>query len=106
MLLIFQNNRSSVLVLIQIVPKSFSRKVSLVEYKLDGYLLEQSNILLDSGRGMLLYIKNNIQYQKLDISSIANSNPSEIIAVELMLKENIILACVYRSNQQPTAQTI
>ena len=46
---------------------------------------------------MLLYIKNNIQYQKLDISSIANTNPSEIIAVELMLKENIILACVYRS---------
>ena len=51
----------------------------------------------DSGRGMLLYIKNNIQYQKLDIFSITNTNPSDIIALELVLKENIILVCVYRS---------
>ena len=76
---------------------NFSRTSSLVEYKLDGYLLEQCNISLDSGRGMLLFIKNNIRYQKLDISSTPNTNPSEIIAVKLMLKENIILACVYRS---------
>ena len=51
----------------------------------------------DSGRGMLLYIKNNIQYQKLDIFSITNTNPSDIIVLELVLKENIILMCVYRS---------
>ena len=43
-----------------------------------------------------LISKRNILYQKLVISSIANTNPSEIIAVELMLKEKIILACVYR----------
>ena len=55
---------------------------------------------------MLLLIKNNIQYQKLDISSIANANPSEIIAVELLLKENIILACIYRSpNSTPNNST-
>ena len=47
---------------------------------------------------MLLYIKNNIQYQKLGISSIVDTNSSEIIiAVEFMLNKNIILACVYRS---------
>ena len=57
-------------------------------------------------KSMLLYIKNNIQYQKLDISSIANANPSEIIAVELLLKENIILACIYRSpNSTPNNST-
>ena len=43
---------------------------------------------------MSLYIKNSIH--KFDIFSIANTNPSEIIAVELMLKENMILARVYR----------
>ena len=69
-----------------------------MEYKIHEYLLEQNNILLDSGRGMLLCIKKNVQYQKLDISSIANTNPSEIIAVELMLKEKVILVCVYRSS--------
>ena len=107
MFLIFQNNRNSVRVLLQnspnitclleVKPKIFNHILSLAEYKLDGYLLEQCSILLDSGRGMLLYIKNNIWYRKLDISSIANTNPSEIIAVKLMLKENIVLACVYRS---------
>ena len=58
-------------------------------------MLEQNNILLDSGRGMLLYIKKT--FKKLDISTIANTNRSEIIAVELKLKEKIIHACVYRS---------
>ena len=42
--------------------------------------------------------KKTIQYLKSDISSIANTNPSEIIAVELMLKEKVILVCVYRSS--------
>ena len=90
-------NSPNIICLLEVKTKNFSRTLSLVEYNLDEYLLEQSNILLDSGRSMVLYIKNNIQYHKLDISSIANTNPSEIIAVELMLKENIILTCVYRS---------
>ena len=90
-------NSPDIICLLEVKPKNFSRMLNFVEYKLDEYLLEQSNILLGSGRGMLLYIKNNIQYQKVDISSIANTKPSEIIVVELMLKENIILARVYRS---------
>ena len=49
---------------------------------------------------MSLYIKNSIH--KFDIFSIANTNPSEIIAAELMMKENMILARVYiRSNSTP-----
>ena len=49
---------------------------------------------------MSLYIKNSIH--KFDIFSITNANPSEIIAVELMMKENMILARVYRrSNSTP-----
>ena len=90
-------NSTDIICLLEVKPKNFSRTLCLVEYKLDGYLSEKCNIFLDSERGMLLYIKNNIQYQKLDISSIANTNLSEIIAVELMLKENIILASVYRN---------
>ena len=87
-------NSPDIICLLEVKPKNFSRTLSLVEYKVDGYLLEQCNILLDSGRGMLFYIKNNIRYQKLDISSIPNTNLSEIITVKLMLKENIRLACV------------
>ena len=54
-------NSPDISCLLEVKPKNFSRTLSLVEYKLDGYLLEQCNILLDSGRGMLLYIKNNIR---------------------------------------------
>ena len=97
MFLIFQSIRNSVGVLLQIVPTLFVHFLSLVECKTDGYLTKQY-ILLDSRRVTPLCIKNKIQYQKLDISLNANSNPSEIIAVELNLKENIIHACVYRSS--------
>ena len=51
---------------------------------------------------MLHYINNNIQYQKLDTSSVGNTNPSEIIAVKLMLKQNIIVACAYESHNSTT----
>ena len=95
-------NSPDIICLLEVKPKNFSRTLSLVEYKLDGYLLEQNNISLGSGRGMLLYTKTNIQYQELDIFLIANANPSEVITVELMLKENIIFACVYRRpNSKP-----
>ena len=94
-------NSSDTFCLLEVKPKNFSRSLNLVEYEIDGYLLEQNNILLDSGRGTLLYIKN-IQCQKLDISSIANNNPSEIIAAEFIMKERIILARVCRSpNSSP-----
>ena len=51
-------NSSDTFCLLEVKPKNFSRSLNLVEYKIDGYLLEQNNILLDSGRGTLLYIKN------------------------------------------------
>ena len=83
----------NIICLLEVKPKNFSSMLSLVEYKIDGNLLEKNNILLDWGRGMLLYIKNITQYWKL-ISLIANTNLSEIIAMQLMLKGNIILVCV------------
>ena len=50
-------NSPDMICLLEVKPKNFSCTLSLVEYKIHEYLLEQNNILLDSGRGMSLYIK-------------------------------------------------
>lgn len=43
--------------------------------------------MLHSVKDILLYIKNEIQFQRIDISLIANTRPSEIIAPEVLYKD-------------------
>ena len=59
-------NSPNIICLLEVKLKNFSHKLSLVEYKIDGYLLEQSNTLLDSGRGMLLYIQKKKTFSTRD----------------------------------------
>ena len=41
----------------EVKPKNFKRTLSLVEYNIVGYNTEALNIVQDTGRGMLLFIK-------------------------------------------------
>lgn len=43
--------------------------------------------MLHSVKDILLYIKNEIQFQRIDISLIANTRSSEIIAPEVLYKD-------------------
>ena len=59
-------NSPNIICLLEVKPKNFGRTLSLVEHKIDGYLLEQNNILLDSGRGMLnlFFFINNQKFKQ------------------------------------------
>ena len=54
----------------EVKPKKFSRNLSLVGYKINGFALEPVNILENSGRGMILYIKNHITYELIDMTQL------------------------------------
>ena len=83
----------------EVKPKYFERILSLVEYNIVGYNSQVLNIVQDTGRGMLLFIKKDIKYKFVDISLFTDSVPQEAIACEVVTNNDnsLIIACVYRS---------
>ena len=73
--------------------------MSLVEYNTVGNNSQVLNIVQDTGRGMLLFIKKDIKYKFVDISLFTDSVPQEAIACEVVTNNDnsLIIACVYRS---------
>ena len=87
------------LLLLKLNLRNFKKTLSLVEYNIVGYNTEALNIVQDTGRGMLLFIKKDIKYKLVDISLFTDSVPQEVIACEVVTNNgnSLIIACVYRS---------
>ena len=64
----------------EVKPKNFKRTLSLVEYNIVGYNTQALNIVPETGRGMLLFIKKDIKYKLVDISLFTDTVPQELIA--------------------------
>ena len=83
----------------EVKPKNFKRTLSLLEYNIVGYNTEALNIVQDTGRGMLLFIKKDIKSKLVDISLFTDSVPQEVIACKIVTNNgnSLIIACVNRS---------
>ena len=83
----------------EVKPKNFKRTLSLVEYNIVGYNTEALSIVQDTGRGMLLFIKNDIKYKLVGISLFTDSVPQEVIACQVVTNNSnsLSIACVYCS---------
>lgn len=67
----------------------------MVEYKIDGYEMYDKNLLQEeSGRGMLLYIKSNIQHDSIGLKSKACEYIAAKIKGEL---DDVLLVSIYTS---------
>ena len=57
-------NPPHVIALSEVRPKNFKRQLSLMEYQLEGYCIEHTNITSEdpSGRGLITYIRDSIMY--------------------------------------------
>ena len=79
----------------KVEPKNFKIFFSLIEYNIVGYNIEALNIVQDTGRGKLLFIK----YKLVDISLFTDSVPQKVIACEDVTNndKSLIIACVYHS---------
>ena len=69
-----------VICIAEVKPKNFKRTWSLVEYNIVGYNTQALNIVPETGRGMLLFIKKDIKYKLVDISLFTDTVPQEVIA--------------------------
>lgn len=94
LLLDTMSEKPSVIALSEVKPKHFRYKRNSVEYNIDGYEIEETNIFGNVGRGLLIYVKNGITYNKVD----SVSNFCEYCCLEIVLQgEKIILTLIYRS---------
>ena len=90
----------------KVKPKNLKRTLSLVEY-IVGYNTEALNIVQETGRGMLLFIKKDINYKLVDVSLFTDSVPQEVIECEVVTNNgnSLIIACVYRSPNSAAENT-
>ena len=86
----------------EIKPKNYGRELNKIDYKISGYEFESVN-LDDNGptRGVVLYIRNQLKFSKLNIYKLlnTNSNLKEMIPIEVSFSDNtkLLLSNSYRS---------
>ena len=91
-----QEEQPHIIAITEVRPKNWKHEISLAQYKLPGYNMEGINLDEDVGRGMLIYIKDTMRYNMLDLQNIVFN---EAIACEIQLqgKNTLIFCSVYRS---------
>ena len=91
----------------EVKPKNFKRILLLVKSNSVGYNTKAINIVQDTGRGMLLFIKKDIKHKLVGICLFTDSVPQEVIACEVVTNNDngLIIACVYRSPNSTTDNT-
>lgn len=92
-----------IIAITEIKPKNYVRKLTEIDYKIDGYHFEPANLdNNDSTRGLAIYIHDSLKFTKVDpikILSDGKDTPKEIICIELQLygKKKMLISNIYRS---------
>jgi exonuclease III len=68
-------------------------------YNIEGYEKECLNTSGDTGRGMILYVRSNLNYDFKDVNSLSDDQFSEAQVVEVFLneKQTLGVCSIYRS---------
>ena len=84
-----------VIALQEIRPKNYRFERLLVEYSIDGYEILEKNVTdAKEGRGLFLYIRNNVSYSEITM----NQEYCEYMPIEIKgIEDTLLIASVYRS---------
>lgn len=90
------NHKPDIIGVTEVKPKNFRYNIADSEISLDGYELFGTNIQNKIGRGVVLYVKNNMQANPVEF----NSEFEEAVWVSLKLAsgDKLLVGCVYRSS--------
>ena len=69
-----QENAPDVICITEFKPKNFSRTLTEVEYKIEGYEFVQEGIDKVTTRGVAIYINNSINFVRLDLANLLHSD--------------------------------
>ena len=96
LMIVLNTENPDVIAITEVKPKYSRYDISDPEISIQGYCLYSKNIAGKTGRGVAVYIKENITSEE-----IATEIPfEEIVLTKLKInkKETVIFGCVYRSN--------
>ena len=79
----------------EVKPKYFKRSLTEIEYAIDGYYLEATNLTKDIGRGLCTYIKNGLEIKE----HLFDAKFQEYFAftVQVNKDEVMLVVNIYRS---------
>ena len=89
-------NLPNIIGLTEVLPKNSIFQVNETYFNLDNYDLFTTS--LDKGRGVVLYIQKNCA---LSVSLTTNFEEVVLCKFRLKNKDNILVACIYRSPNSP-----
>ena len=96
------NQKPDIIMLTEIKPKNFKKKLDKTEYKIEDFEFEVVNFdEKNSTRGVGMYIHKGIPYTKLDMTK---SNIKEILSISITMEDQkrLIISNIYRSpNSSP-----
>ena len=100
-----QETTPDIIAITEVKPTNFSRTLTALEYQLPGYNMEMDGLdSEDRGRGTAIYIHQSLQYIRIDLARVIQSQtgtvsvPIDFIACEIKLTEDKLLLCnIYRS---------
>ena len=83
-----------IIVLQEVKPKNVRYQRFLEEYKLDGYTCIQRNFYSEEGRGIFMYIKENVLYSEVEFQT----RYCEYLAIKITGKgKSLLFVSIYRS---------
>ena len=87
--------KPDIIMLQEVKPKYYKRKLQAIEYHIQGYEMIQKNVESDTGRGLCTYIKSGFEYREVKYETQFD----EYIAVEIKDKDDelYVFVNIYRS---------
>lgn len=80
----------------EVKPKYCRFKPNIAEFSLDGYYTLGKNIENNIGRGMLIYIKNSLKCDIVDMKT--NFEENLFVEIKINNKDKLLLGLIYRSD--------
>ena len=81
--------------IVEVKPKHYNRELDLKEYSIEGYNLEDNLTQVESGRGIIMYIRDSLPYKFIQPS--VRFDEALLIEIPIDIEIRLLIATIYRS---------
>ena len=91
--------KPDIIALTEIKPKNNRYTVTKSEISIEGYISYASNISRENGRGVIIYILQDLQ--SMEVNFKTNFEESIWASIKLSNSDELLIGCIYRSSSMP-----
>ena len=101
LLFILNSENPDIVVISEVLPKNCNRIIHKEEFTVPNYeMVPHPNIITNTGRGSLIYLKKNLTYKKIEVGSkkekLDEFEESIILEINLNKTDRLVCASIYR----------